>query len=203
MATKLPNAKDIVLGSNCRDDASREWETNSKSSAAGIGLTQEGGNVAGSVSSVDRNRIGIDLLPPEKQDSLDKPPRPPIPKPPTIDENVACSVVNEIPELSDSVDDPILNNEGLSFEIPDNPILSIKGLSTFKIPPRFIAGLDNVLADEDDSICDDNTVNISNVFRLRSTTVPEEISNGYGDVVAQVDTGAELTVTNLPWVGFT
>ena len=45
MATKLPNANNVVLGSNCGDDASREWETNSKSSAAGIGLMQEGGNV--------------------------------------------------------------------------------------------------------------------------------------------------------------
>ena len=38
------------------------------------------------------------------------------------------------------------------------------------------------------------------MFRSRPTSVPEEISNGYGDVVAQVDTGAEVTVTNIPWV---
>ena len=153
MATKLLNAKDVVLGSNCGDDASREWETNSKSSAAGIGLMQESGKVADAVSPVDRNKIGIDLLPSEKQDSLDKPPRPPIPKPPTMDKNVVCPVVNEIPELSDPVNDPIVCVEGLStFKLPDDPILNIKGLSTFKIPPRFIAGLDNVLADKDDSI---------------------------------------------------
>ena len=75
MATKLPNAKDVVLGSNCGDDASREWETNSKSSAAGIGLTQEGGNIADPVSPVDRSKIGIDLLPSGKQDNSNKPPQ--------------------------------------------------------------------------------------------------------------------------------
>ena len=74
MATKLLNANDVVLGSNCGDDASREWETNSKSSAAGVGLTQEVGNVADSVSSVDRNIIGNDLVPTEKQDYSVKPP---------------------------------------------------------------------------------------------------------------------------------
>ena len=165
MATKFLNAHDVVLGSNCGDDASREWETDSKSSAAGIGLTQEFGNVADPVSSVDSNKTDVNFLPPEKQDSSVKPPRPPIPKPPAIDKNVAGSVINNILELSDPVNDPIVNIEGLStFKIPDDPTLGIKGLSTFKIPPRFIAGSDDILADEDDSICDDNTVNISNVF---------------------------------------
>ena len=132
MATKLPNATDIVLGSNCGDDASREWETNSKSSTAGIGLTQEGGNVADPVPLVDS----------EEQDSLNKPPRPPIPKPPTMDKNVVCPVVNEIPELSDPVNDPIVCVEELSsFKLPDDPILSIKGLSTFKIPPKIYCRL--------------------------------------------------------------
>ena len=88
MATKLLNANDIVLGSNCGDEASREWETNSSSSAAGINLTQEDGNVTDSVSSVDRNKIGNDLLPTKKQVSSEKPPRPPIPKPSASDENV-------------------------------------------------------------------------------------------------------------------
>ena len=121
----------------------------------------------------------------EKQDCSVKPPRPPIPKMSVPVENDTSSDVNEISELSDPVDDPILG---------------VEGLSTFKIPPRFIAGLDDIVADEDDSVCDDNTVNISNVFRSRPTTVPDLITNGYGDVVAQVDTGAEVTVTN--YLGF-
>lgn len=92
--------------------------------------------------------------------------------------------MNEIPELSDHLDDPIL---------------CVEGLSTFEFSPRFIADLDDVLADKDDSICDDNTINISNVLQSESR-VPEVIINGYRDVVAEVDTGAEVTVTNLLWV---
>ena len=74
MATKLPNAKNVVLGSNCGDDASREWETNSSTSTAGIKLAHEGGKFTNSVSSVERNIVGNDLFPTEKQDYSIKPP---------------------------------------------------------------------------------------------------------------------------------
>lgn len=82
----------------------------------------------------------------------------------------------------------------------NNPLLSVEGLSTFKIPPRYIAGLDDILAGEDDSVCDNNTITFSNVFQSQPTTVPKVVTNGYGDVVTQVNTGAKVTVTNLPWV---
>ena len=185
MATKLPIANKIVLGSNCGDGASREWETNSNASAAGINLTNEDCKITDSVSSIERNIVGNNLVPMEKQDCSVKPPRPPIAKMSVPIKNDISSDVNEISELSDPVDDPILG---------------VEGLSTFKIPPRFIAGLDDIVADEDDSVCDDNTVNISNIFRSRPTTVSDVITNGYGDVVAQVNTGAEVTVTNFSWV---
>ena len=54
MATKLPNANKIVLGSNCGDGASREWETDSNASAAGINLMNEDCKITDSVSSIER-----------------------------------------------------------------------------------------------------------------------------------------------------
>lgn len=68
MATKLLIAPNIVLGSKCGDAASREWETNPRTSAADINLTYEDGIITNSVSLVEQNIVGNDLVPTEKQD---------------------------------------------------------------------------------------------------------------------------------------
>ena len=61
--------------SKCGDAAPRkEWETNSTASAAGMNLADEDGTFTNSVSSVERNIVGNDLVPTAKQDHSIKPP---------------------------------------------------------------------------------------------------------------------------------
>ena len=56
-------------GSKCGDTATRkEWETNSTASGAGMNLADEDGIFINSVSSVERNIVGNDLVPTAKQD---------------------------------------------------------------------------------------------------------------------------------------
>lgn len=62
MATKFLIASNIILGSKCRDSVSREWKTNSITSAAGINLMNKDCILTSSIFSVEQNIVGIMLF---------------------------------------------------------------------------------------------------------------------------------------------
>lgn len=80
----------------------------------------------------------------------------------------------------------------------EDDCVSVYNLHTFNIPFKFVVGLEDIVEDEEDDFCDNETVCVSNIPSQQVSALNKQ--DKYGNICAQVDTEAKVTVVNFPWV---